>query len=408
MNRIAVVGGGFGGVWAAAAAAAVRERLHQSADELRITLYSPQAQMVIRPRLYEAKPEVAAVPLSRILDPVGVEHVLGGVTVLDPEGQSLTVVGRNGQEVVNSFDRLVLATGSQLVRPQIPGREHLRDVDTLRGALALDAHLRGLASEPPGPGRFTAVVIGAGFTGIEVSTELVGRLRAMAESVNAADDVRVVLVEREPVVGPELGPGPRPVIERALAELDVETRLSNTVTAVTAAQVTFADGTILPARTAIWTVGMQAHGLTTQVSDRRDEIGRLEVDDYLRVSDAAGVFAAGDTAAAHVESGHLAMQSCQHAHAMGRVAGHNAAADLLGGPLATFSPDPYVTCLDLGAAGAVFTTGFERKVELVGSEAKALKRKINRAIYPPVDDAAEILRLANPQSPSRVRTPADV
>jgi NADH dehydrogenase len=408
MDEIAVVGGGFAGVWAAAGAAALRERLGGAARDLSITLFSPQSDMVIRPRLYEADPGQAAVALSRILDPVDVEHVPMAVTELDVDRRSLVVAAENGRTERHRFDRLVLATGSRLVRPQIPGHEYLHDVDTLPGALALDAHLHDLASQPAAPGRFTAVVTGAGFTGIELSTELVGRLRAIAAAVEAVDEVRVVLVEREPVVGPELGAGPRPVIERALRDLGVEVRVGTTVAAVDPLEVMLADGTVVPARTAAWTVGMRAQGLTEQVPAPRDGAGRLGVDRYLRVSGIPGLLAAGDTAAAQVEGGHFAMQSCQHAHAMGRVAGHNAVADLYGLDLAPFTPDPYVTCLDLGAAGAVFTTGFERKVMLTGSEAKQLKRKINRAIYPPVDDREEILRLAELTSASRVQTPADV
>jgi NADH dehydrogenase len=120
------------------------------------------------------------------------------------------------------------------------------------------------------------------------------------------------------------------------------------------------------------------------------------VDGELRVPQAPHVFAAGDTAAAVLESGQTVVQSCQHATPLGKHAGHNAAADLLGLPLATFSTIPYVTCLDLGAAGAVYTIGFERAVQLSGAEGKERKRLINQKwIYPPLDDSDEILRAAD-------------
>jgi NADH dehydrogenase len=107
-------------------------------------------------------------------------------------------------------------------------------------------------------------------------------------------------------------------------------------------------------------------------------------------------WAAGDTAAALAEPGQLVMQSCQHAVPQGKHVGVNAAADLLGRPLVSFTPDPYVTCLDLGHIGAVLTTGWDRTVVQTGADAKNLKRKINAEwIYPPVDDAATILRHAD-------------
>jgi NADH:ubiquinone reductase (H+-translocating) len=234
------------------------------------------------------------------------------------------------------------------------------------------------------------VVVGAGFVGLELATELVGRLRTIA----GRDQTRVVLVEREPVVGPELGPGPRPVLERALDRLGVERRLGITVTGCDGREVELSDGTTIPALTAVWTAGMQASPITESVPARRDELNRLEIDAHMRVTDT--VFAAGDTASIEVAPGHRALQACQYAHQMGKHAGHNAVADLLGLPLVDFRPDPYVTCVDLGAAGAVYTEGFERSVRATGARAKQIKRTINRElIYPTVDDADEILRRAD-------------
>ncbi|GAA3310105.1 hypothetical protein GCM10020295_76300 [Streptomyces cinereospinus] len=55
-----------------------------------------------------------------------------------------------------------------------------------------------------------------------------------------------------------------------------------------------------------------------------------------------------------------------------------------------------MTCLDLGPAGAVVTSGWDRTVQTTGQEAKKLKQQINSAwIYPPVDDAGLILRWAD-------------
>lgn len=107
---------------------------------------------------------------------------------------------------------------------------------------------------------------------------------------------------------------------------------------------------------------MHASALTRFIPAQLDGLGRLAVDTALRVG-SPSIFAAGDTAAAILEEDHLAMQNCQHAQAMGRIAGHNAVADLVHVAALKFDPDPYVTCLDLGGGGAVFTTGWDRKYE---------------------------------------------
>ena len=91
------------------------------------------------------------------------------------------------------------------------------------------------------------------------------------------------------------------------------------------------------------------------------------------------------------------MMSCQHAMNLGRSAGHNAAADLLGLEQIPYSQPKYVTCLDLGPWGAVYTEGWEREVKLTGAEAKQLKHRINSEwIYPPRADRAEALAAADP------------
>jgi NADH dehydrogenase len=147
---------------------------------------------------------------------------------------------------------------------------------------------------------------------------------------------------------------------------------------------------------------MQAALFARRVPGPHDVLGRLEVDRHMRVRGLATVYAAGDTASVEVHPGQLALQACQYAHQTGKPAGYNAASDVLGMPLVAFRPDPYVTCLDLGAAGAVYTEGHHRRVFATGDAAKAIKRTVNReVIYPPLDDAEAILQRADPAGESR-------
>jgi NADH dehydrogenase len=83
---------------------------------------------------------------------------------------------------------------------------------------------------------------------------------------------------------------------------------------------------------------------------------------------------------------------------MGAFAGNNAAAELLGVAPTAYHQEAYATCLDLGEAGAIFTRGWERKVELVGAKAKATKKEINTVwIYPPRAERAAALASADPE-----------
>ena len=364
MAHVVIIGGGFAGVWSAAGAALAR-----GDADLRITLIAPNEQLVLRPRLYEPEPELATVELRRILDPIGVEHLRASVSTIDTERR---VVVADGNEI--GYDRLVLAAGSKLVQPEgLAGAERLFDIDTLDGARRLTGHLGDRED-------YSVVVVGAGFVGLEAATELAAR-------------GRVLLVDQSDVVGAQLGSGPRKVIEAALNELGVERRLGTTVTEVGDGYAVLSDGSRVEADAVVWSVGMRASELTRQISAELDHLGRVPVDHRLRAL--PEVFVAGDTAAAAFDAEHTVMQACQHATPLGKVAGYNAAADLLDVPLRDFTPGPYVTCLDLGGAGGVFTRGWDRRVMASGAEGAAVKKGINRAIHPPVDDAAKILAAAD-------------
>lgn len=146
----------------------------------------------------------------------------------------------------------------------------------------------------------------------------------------------------------------------------------------------------------VWSTGIRAQELTRQlVQDPGDldHLGRVPVDEWLRAL--PEVFAAGDTAAAPFDAEHTVMQACQHATPLGKVAGYNAAADLLGVPPRPFTPAPYVTCLHLGGAGGVFTRGWDRMVMATGADGAFVKEQINGYIHPPVDNAREILAAAD-------------
>jgi NADH dehydrogenase len=149
---------------------------------------------------------------------------------------------------------------------------------------------------------------------------------------------------------------------------------------------------------------MRASPLARMIPVERDGAGRLPVDACMRIVGAPGVFAAGDIAAAPLGAGHVTVMSCQHARPMGRIAGHNAASDMLGCDDAIpLDIDYYVTCLDLGPWGALYTEGWDRRVASAGAEVKTVKQTINRnRIYPPRSgDRREILAAASPAIPPR-------
>lgn len=394
MERLLVIGAGFAGMYAALSAARVRDVQGVSPDTLDIAVAAPEPRLVIRPRLYEREPETMVAPLSELFDALDIRFEQGQVEVIDTAKKSVEMVGPDGLRRSLRYDRLVLAAGSLGAKPEIPGlAKHGFSVDQLDDAIALDRHLKSLASRPPSAARDTVVVAGGGFTGIEVATEMPSRLRAV---LGPKANVRVLIVDRNEAIAPAMGPNPRPLIEKALREAGVETKLGVGVSELKESSVTLSGGQSIESATVIWAAGMRANPLAEQVPAERDRSGRLVVDSNLRVAEMPTVFAAGDTALALTDDlGHRALMSCQHANRLGACAGFNAAADLLGVPLEPYRQKNYVTCLDLGPSDAVFTRGWDSKVEMSGDKAKAMKREINTQwIYPPPANRTDAFKAA--------------
>ena len=395
--RIVIIGAGFAGMYAALSAARLRDIHGVSPQELEIALVAPEPTLVVRPRLYEAKPETVTAPLSDVLKAIDVVYVQGSAETIDTQSRVVGIVAAGGTNKNLSYDRLVVATGSRLFRPNIPGlADHGFSVDQLDDAIALDRHLRTLADRPAKNGRDTVVVAGGGFTGIETATEMPARLRAI---LGKDTRPRVIIVERNPAIAPNMGSDSRPVIEDALRKLGIEARVGASVASLDEYGVTLSDGERIEAETVIWAAGIRAAPLTAQIPAERDNFGRLLVDRNLRVPSVPDVFATGDAARAACDDiGNYALMSCQHATRMGAFAGHNAVAELLGVPTKAYHQKAYVTCLDLGEAGALFTRGWERKVEMVGEVAKKTKQEINTVwIYPPKAERAAALASADPE-----------
>ncbi|WP_439373512.1 NAD(P)/FAD-dependent oxidoreductase [Bradyrhizobium sp. PMVTL-01] len=388
MARIVVLGAGFAGLWAAIGAARKRDEIGAGGHDIEIRVIDRNPYHNIRVRNYETDLSEVALPLAQLLDPIGVAHSLGEVESIDPAHRRISLVTSGGEDTL-SYDRLVLALGSEVMRPDIPGlADHAFDVDTYAAALRLEDHLASLGRSAPSPGRSTVVVVGAGFTGIEVAAEMPDRLARAGISGSR----RIILVDPNPSVGATIGAHARPVIESALSSLDVETRLGARVVSIEAAGIHLSSGEFLPTQTVIWCAGMRANRLAENFPGARDRLGRLLVDPFMRVADLPGVFAAGDVASSVVDGLHPTVMSCQFARPMGRFAGHNVVADLVGEPMLPLRIDWYVTVLDLGGWGALYTEGWDRAVRTTGQAAKATKQTINcKRIYPPLTGSKDDL-----------------
>jgi NADH dehydrogenase len=221
----------------------------------------------------------------------------------------------------------------------------------------------------------TVVVVGASFSGIEIVTKLRQRL---------GKEVRLVLIDRNDRPAAGLGQTLEGPVAEALKLANVETVCDVSPVTLSPRALTLSNGQELQSHTVVFATGFQANALTRQLGLECDLAGRILVESDLKAAPNSNIFAAGDVASAFTDAEHRTLMSCQHAMPMGVAAGRNAVLDMLGKETQPYAQSFYATCIDLGAAGAVFTNGWDRQIIKSGAEGAEMKTQINTQwIYPP-------------------------
>ncbi|MEQ1967992.1 FAD-dependent oxidoreductase [Xenorhabdus nematophila] len=320
--KIVIAGSGFAGFWASISAMRVISQANKE-DSIKVILVSPRPNVTIRPRLYEAKLDNMSPDISKQIAAAGVEYIAGKIEEIDSDSKILTINLVNGSQTTLTYDRFVLATGSQLAIPPVPGfYEYGFNVDTLEDAQRLEVHLQALKSKPDSHARNTVVVVGGGLTGLESAAEMPARLKAILGD-------NVIIVDMAPAPGAGMGADASLVIQQALSECGVESRAGLRVEAIDNKSITLSNGECIESNTVVLATGVKANTLTEQISSKRDTSGRIISDIYLHAKAVSGIFVAGDTVKAPTDDeGNYNLMTCQHALSLGRVAGHNAAAEL--------------------------------------------------------------------------------
>jgi NADPH-dependent 2,4-dienoyl-CoA reductase/sulfur reductase-like enzyme/nitrite reductase/ring-hydroxylating ferredoxin subunit len=176
----------------------------------------------------------------------------------------------------HTYDKLLLATGAEPVRLEVPGGD-LPNVHYLRSLADSRAIIQKAATSR------SAVVVGASFIGLEVAAAL--RARNLEVHVVAPETIPM-----ERVMGGEIGGLVRKIHE----EHGVHFHLGTTVTAIDGQHVTLKSGERLPADLVV--VGIGVRPVLAQAEKAGLKIDRgVVVDQYLRTSD-PNIFAAGDIA----------------------------------------------------------------------------------------------------------------
>ncbi len=355
-TNVVVVGGGFGGLYAARALA--RLPVHVVLiDRVNYHLFQPLLYQVATAAL---SPGDIAEPLRAILRKYrNVEVLLGDVSRIDPAARTVRL--EDGDEF--SYDFLVLATGARHSyfahpdwEPLAPGLKSLADALELRRRIFLAFELAERERDPDKRNALlTFVVVGGGPTGVE----LAGAIAEIARHTVSQDfrrfdprQAQVILLESGDRVLAQYPADLSAKAEQALEQLGVDVRTNSVATEITADRVCVGDVSIAT-HTTLWAAGVAASPLGRQVGAEVDRSGRVPVRPDLSVAGHPEIFVVGDLAALKDAHGKMLPGIAPVAIQQGEAAAANIGRLVRGQPTKPFHYLDRGTMATIGRAHAV-------------------------------------------------------
>jgi NADH dehydrogenase len=351
---VLILGGGFGGLWAARALAGA---------PVRITLVDRTNHHLFQPLLYQvataglSAPDIAA-PLRHIL------RSQRNVSVRLDEVRAIDVAARRVELASGTleYDYLVVATGAAHAyfghddwARHAPGLKTLDDAFEIRRRVleAFEAAERE-GDEARRRQWLEFVLIGGGPTGVELAGTLAEIARhTLKGEFDEADPASAVihLVEAGPRVLPSMPEALSRKAERQLERLGVTVHTGTPVTAIDAEGVSLGERRIA-SRTVIWAAGVAASPLGAQLGGELDRAGRVKVSPDLSLPAHPEVFVVGDLASVQ-QNGKPVPGVAPAAKQMGASAARAIRARLEGRPAPAFRYRDFGNLATVGRLAAV-------------------------------------------------------
>ncbi len=384
--RVAILGGGFGGLYLARA---IIGRAPPGAAP-RIVLVDRGERFVFKPLLYElitgeVDEEEIAPRFADILDPRTVELVRAEVRAIDLDARRVHLAGAGGPAALD-FDALAIALGTEPWFYELPGlAQHALPAATLddfrRLRARLDEAAAAAAANPrPGAGgdarRLRVGICGAGPSGIEIACKL----------ADLGWGLDVVVVEASQEILRGFGEEIKAEARAALREKGIELRLGTPVVAADERGLVLPDDS-LPADIVVWTAGQRPVAPVRALPAPRDPLGRLLVGATLELPGHSGVFALGDVAKCVIEGAEPPPATAQVAVQQASVVAKNILARLSGRTLTSYRYFPLAETLSLGRGSDVLQV---LGLKLSGRAGRIARRLVYLARLPTLRHRAKV------------------
>ncbi len=369
ITRIAIVGGGFGGLDAA--------RAFRGAD-VEVVLVDRHNYHVFQPLLYQVataglSPGDIASPIRWILrKQSNVRVLLGNVARVEPAARTLHLEA--GETL--PYDYLILAPGATHSyfghsewAAAAPGLKTLDDALAIRRRMLLAFEEAEWERDPTRKRHLlTFAIVGGGPTGVELAGAMAEIARhTLRHEFHTIDpeSARIILLEGGPTILPAFPPSLRDFARRALRKLGVEVWENAVVTGIESDALTVG-AEPLAAHTILWAAGVAGSPLGRSLGVPLDRAGRVEVAPDLSVPGHPEIFVIGDLASFVHQTGKPLPGVAQVAKQEGKHAARNVLRRIKGEPTVQFRYRDPGNLATIGRAAAVADFGWLRVSGYIG------------------------------------------
>ncbi|PKN36446.1 MAG: FAD-dependent oxidoreductase [Deltaproteobacteria bacterium HGW-Deltaproteobacteria-10] len=337
--RVVIIGGGFGGLWAA------RTLADQPVNVLLIdhNNYHTFLALLYQVAAAELTAEDIAYPVRSIFTKTpNLDFILAHARRIDLQNRQIET---DGESI--PYDYLILASGSVTSTFGVSGvEENAYFLKTLEEAVALKNHIiccfETAAREPDAERRkslLTFVIVGGGATGVEYSgalTELIhGPLIKDYHGIDFSE-TRIILLEAAEQLVSAMPANIRDYAARQLREMGVDVRLKSVVAEVFPDRVVLKGADNIETNTVVWTAGVKGEGLAAASNIPVTRDGRVTVSKTLQIQDQQNIYVIGDLASIS-ESHRVLPMVAQVAIQSGVTSAQNILRQIRGSP-----PQPFV------------------------------------------------------------------
>ena len=346
MPRIIIAGGGFAGL---SAARALQKRRRKPPD-LEVVLVDRNNYMLFTPMLPEAA--TGSVEVRHITQPFraqlrDVRFEMGEIVAVDEARRTVTVRHPITHETrALRYDQLNLALGSTVSTKGVPGVDRsayflrsVADAERLRNAVIGAVEVASRSRDAVERDRLLRfVIVGGGFTGVEVAGELTAFLRSILCYYPNVDrrEVKVTLVHLEDRLLQHLPERFGKQAARVLFDRGIEIRTCQDVDRVDPGGITLKGGERLESRTVVWSAGEEPAPFVKRLGLQLSEHGAIVTGRDFSVPGHPHLTAIGDCAAVPRKSGGTYAPLAQNAMREGPLAARNVIARLRGKPTKSF------------------------------------------------------------------------